>query len=306
MATSKKNDGKTFADVLKNAPTLGEAGPRTVRLTGAVYRSEEKDKFTLVTGEQAVTLDVDAVEHFRMLQETETQRIVEIEVLAERLRPEAFTPKPILDPGGTLKEVIKDPIQDPQTIKELIKDPISDPGGTRKEVIKDPIMDPTRKELIKDPIQDPITWVEQIDPKGGFDQVGGLGGGVINPAAQQGAGGMAPFVMATPHHAPQAAVAMQQLAAQGRQQVAKAAVAEGTHAFTPKPPHLDPVNTIKEITKDPLFDPPRTIKELIKDPIQDPITWVEQIDPKGGFDQVGGLGGRVTNPPVWNLPGLMM
>jgi hypothetical protein len=54
--------------------------------------------------------------------------------------------------GPTVKEVRKDPIDDPITIKETRKDPLSD--TTAKEIRKDPTVDPTFKEVRKDPIKE--------------------------------------------------------------------------------------------------------------------------------------------------------
>jgi hypothetical protein len=106
----------------------------------------------------------------------------------------------------TIKEVRKDPIQDPVTIKEIRKDPISDPTikeirkdpiqdpVTIKEIRKDPISDPTIKEIRKDPIQDPVTIKEgSFDPGPGFP-----GGGFPRPGPAFGSVGGAgtPFVLA--------------------------------------------------------------------------------------------------------------
>ena len=67
----------------------------------------------------------------------------------------------------TRKEVRKDPIQDPVSVKEIRKDPITDP--TIKEIIKDPIQDPVSfKEVRKDPIQDPVTIKEGVFDPGPF------------------------------------------------------------------------------------------------------------------------------------------
>jgi hypothetical protein len=209
----------------------------------------------------------------------------------------------------TLKELIKEPIK--EVIKEVAKDPARKelPKDIIKEPVKEPVFDPpTFKEPVKEPIFDPGTlWndppggtlQEQIDP-------GQFGG--INPVAAGAAGaaaGMTPFIMATPHHAPQAAVMQQQLAGP------MAASAAGLNAHTVKElitDHVaDQIWTKKELTKDPILD---TRKELTKDPILDTRkemvwdtykeaagdTWVEQ-----GFDPSGG----VVNPPSWNLPGMM-
>ncbi|MEZ4456071.1 MAG: hypothetical protein R2882_05905 [Gemmatimonadales bacterium] len=210
-----------------------------------------------------------------------------------------------------MKEIPKDLIKDP-IHKELPKDLIKDPG--HKELPKDVLKDPGHKELpkdvIKEPVKEPIfdppgtlwndppggTLQEQIDP--------GQFGGIDPVATRAAAAGMTPFIMATPHHAPQASVMQQQLAA-------GPAAALGATPHTVKElitDHVaDQIMTKKELTKDPILD---TRKELAKDPILDTRkemvwdtykeaagdTWVEQ-----GFDPSGGAG----NPPSWNLPGMM-
>jgi hypothetical protein len=94
-------------------------------------------------------------------------------------------------PSVTIKEVRKDPIQDPVTIKEIRKDPIRDPVFTVKEVRKDPIQDPIRtiKEVSLDPIGG--TLVEQITQPGGQVVLPGQFAGNLNPAAS-------PFILAGP------------------------------------------------------------------------------------------------------------
>ncbi|QKZ13337.1 Dot/Icm T4SS effector Zinc-dependent metalloprotease LegP [Spirosoma sp. KUDC1026] len=94
-------------------------------------------------------------------------------------------------PSVTIKEVGKDPIQDPVTIKEIRKDPIRDPVVTIKEVRKDLIQDPiTIKEVGRDPIGG--TLVEQITQPGiGQVVLPGQLSGTLNPAAS-------PFILAGP------------------------------------------------------------------------------------------------------------
>lgn len=118
--------------------------------------------------------------------------------------PKEVRKDPISDP--TLKEVRKDPVKEPikdptkdpikdirkepirDTVKEVNKDPIRD---TIKEVNKDPIRD-TAKEIPKDPVQEPTVKEAGFDPVG----PGPIGPG---PEIQQGmAGGVSPFVLASP------------------------------------------------------------------------------------------------------------
>ncbi len=126
-------------------------------------------------------------------------------VTLKEVRKDALT-----DPVHTRKELIKDPIQDPVTIKEVRKDPIQDP--TVKEIRKDPIQDPvTIKEVGKDPIQDtfkevvrdPITIAETVVQPGP--------GPVINPGRF---GDAQPFVMGAPSRAGGAEQALAEAAAQ--------------------------------------------------------------------------------------------
>ncbi len=106
--------------------------------------------------------------------------------------------------------------------------------------------------------------------------------------------------MATPHHAPQAAIAMQELAASrvlnppGMQQ-AKPIVSDVATSVT-----ADVTATYKEIIKEPIRD--WTYKEIIKEPPLDTRKeMVFETIVENQFDP----GGILTNPQVWNLPGLM-
>lgn len=236
-----KEPAKPFAEFLKDLPSASEAGAEdSIPLTGVVTRSDKEGMFVLTTQDgQALEMNAEDVKNYEVLQETGPQRLVRVDISA----------KAFASAGGALAG-IRTLVTDYITRKELIKDPIKDPPyDTLKELIKDPI----RKEVAKDPINDPLTRVENVfDPNPEID-----------PAMEA---GLTPFIMATPHHASQAAVAMQ------------------PGAF--KPVYFDP--TRKEL----IFD---TRKELVKDPITDPITWVENIGTiqEQTFDP--GLG-NVVNP----------
>ena len=290
MATRMNDETKAFAEFLRGCPSIAEAvSGKTTTLTGSCYRSDDASKFVLVSAEGQVDVPVEAVQRFTVLEGEGLQRMVQLEVLTERISASTLQ---------TLKELIKDPIHD--TRKEGVFDTLKEiPADTRKEVAKDPIVD-TRKELIKEIPKEVAydTYWEQ----GGFDW-----GQVVDPAAgaglgaQQAAAGMQPFVMATPHHASAAAVAMQPGAAQAAQLNVQG---------TLKPVLADGPFTRKEMTKDPITDP-ITRKELAKDPILDTRkelvweTWVEN-GPYTTVEGPGGLpGGGLGDPPVWNLPGLM-
>ena len=165
---------KSFAEFVREAPTSAEAtGRRTVSLTGMVMRSEREDAFLLAlpTG-QTVELPMDAVEAYNVVQEGAQQRVVQLQVNAERLaaaQPGGQSPfvtatphqapQAALNLQGQIKRIISDIvtsyIADRHTFKEMNTDPLSD-QITRKELIK---------ESIKDAIGDPNTWVEQtFDP----------------------------------------------------------------------------------------------------------------------------------------------
>jgi hypothetical protein len=325
----KEND-KSFARFLSEQPHASDA--RTVSLSGIVLRSDKEGMFVLNTGDdQNVEVSVEAVKGYQVLSEMRGQRLVQLELIANRLPDQLRITLPAID---TFKEApvdtIKEPIGDQtlkeapwDTLKESVKDPIQDtfkegPWDTFKESGKDPIQD-TFKELGKDPIQDtlkeqigdPNTWVEGI---GGTLQEGinqpGLGN-VVNPAS-----GAMPFVMATPHHASTAPQMMQlQMQALGRGgATAKAPALDGTLATLPQIDQTlkeGPWDTLKEQIGDPTFKESihdtlkETIQDTIKELIGDPNTWVEGI---GGTMQegIGRPGDWNVNPPVWGFPGLML
>jgi hypothetical protein len=116
-------------------------------------------------------------------------------------------------PTVTIKEVRKDPIQDPVTIKEVRKDPIQDPV-TIKEVRKDPIQDPvTIKEVRKDPIQDPVT-IKEVGKDPVTDPIT-IAETIVRPGPRPGPLGEAePFVMGAPSRAGGAEQALAEAAAQ--------------------------------------------------------------------------------------------
>jgi hypothetical protein len=289
---------KTFLDFLKSAPAAKDAlGGKTAVVSGTVYRGDADDKFVLTTSDgQTTEVPVEAVQRFKIVDQTGLNALVQLEINTGSLGHSAYT----------LKELIKDPTFD--TRKELAKDPIWD---TRKELAKDPVWD-TYKEVVKEPIKEPIwdppgtLWG---DPPGGTLQEGIDWGdpsqGVVNPAVgvgqqfgqqytqqgmQQGMpqqGGMMPFIMATPHHASQAAIQMQQ-----NPHIATTYVAD--HVI-PKPAFSDH------------FQDPITRKELLwdtgKEPIMDPQT---RWEGGGGHTQQEGVGNPGQfDQPVWNLPGMM-
>jgi hypothetical protein len=315
---------KSFEEYLRESPAARDVtGP--VTMVGAIARSTKDDEFVLMTGGQTIELPVDAVESYRVVQESGTQRVLELQLNPARVRERlAKGPVDTLKEGpfDTLKEQPFDTIKEQpfdtvkeqpfDTIKEQPFDTIKEqPFDTLKEQTHDTLKEgpfDTFKESIKDPIADPITIQEVATPG---KQLGdpidpGQLGGMVNPAA--GFMGAVPFVMATPHHAPQEVIA-RQAAAAGMPQMQAATV----HFIdmTGSSPAIDQIQTIHvldsprttpliDVQTLPHFDHAPTLKELIKDPLQDPVTWVEGAggsimeQPGGGFQ-----------PPVWNLPGMM-
>ncbi len=120
------------------------------------------------------------------------------------------------------------------------------------------------KSAAKDPISgDPIHKVRKDVPD---DRIGELGVG----------GGFAPFVLATPHHAPQAPLAYQ--AAGLQQQLSPHSLVEKGIYETLKEVSKDgPTDTLKEHYKDPITD---TLKEHYKDPITD-VGGATLVEPGG-------------------------
>lgn len=255
MAERSKKEDKSFKDFLKDAPPVADVlNEDTVPVVGVVCRSDNEGKFVLATADgQALELSTEDVKNYEVVQETGPQKLVRVDVSSKALQAATSV--------GAIGNA---------AIRTLISDYF-----TRKELIKDPIFDHTRKELIKDPWTDPWTLVEN---QGTIQETIDPGSGFIDPAGEAGAG-LTPFIMATPHHASAAAVAMQ-----------PGAAGAGA-ALTIK--ELPGDFTRKEVIKEPIFD---TRKELIKDPITDPITWVEQIGTQ--VETIDPGIGQLVNPAV--------
>ncbi|HSV67054.1 MAG TPA: hypothetical protein VLJ59_14220 [Mycobacteriales bacterium] len=151
-----------------------------------------------------------------------------------------------------------------------------------KDVAKDPITDQVVKQVALDP---PNTLVENVDPS----QLG------VIPEAF---GGAAPFIMATPHHAPEQALRMQAAAAgvpidkviadPPQKVIAKEAVTDNITdvKLQWKDIRTDPVtdvkNTIKDIRTDPVTDVKLNVKDVSTDPITD-VTKNLVADPNTGI-----------------------
>ncbi len=318
MSKEPENEGasgeRSFADFVREAPHASES-MGTVTLTGVVLRSDNPDKFILAThGGQTMELPIEAVQRHTVIDDTGRHPTVQLEIGAQHLGSaqagsQAMRKSVIADPPITIKETWKDPLAD-QTLKEVHKDPIQD---TIKETHKDPIYD-TIKETHKDPIMDPVTQAGSDVPGTLAETVFDPGSLVTNPATAAGGGGT-PFVMATPHHAPQAAVTMQNLAA--TMAARKNPATEGIQTL--KEVNLDTLKEqIHDTLKEQIHD---TIKEMIHDTIKEQVydtlkevtadpTLIEAIGGGGGgtaAEGIGGLGqgGGTINPGVWNLPGLL-
>jgi len=263
MPAETEGSNRDFRSFLRQAPTLEDASSgQTTELTGLVSRISD-DHFAITTGEgQTYELEVEAVTRFRAVEGPGLSSMVTIEISAEALKNATLRPiKPLI------KDLIKDPIKDivhdgTLYAKDLFTDPLADkthPSDTlaAKDVHTDPLADKhVYKDVHKDPIQDGVTK-QYTDPIGtGAADIFNIPdptGQVVNPAAARfGAaqmaqqGGLTPFVMATPHHAPAHLLAMQA----GAPQAALAGVGQ----------QLKPI--AYETVKEPIRD---TLKELIYD-----------------------------------------
>lgn len=260
MADRKDDGKKRFAEFLRNAPTLEDAAADdSVELTGLVSRTTD-GRFAITTDAgQTYELDVDAVREFREVEAPGAASAAAIRVGRDLLTEAALRPsKP------TIKDLIKDPIKDIiHDGKHMITDPIVDQKSPIKDVHKDPLTDPPKpvakdppfdpkhpfKDVHKDPLTDPNTFVPEGLGTGAADPIGQDPriDPTVNPAA--------PFVMATPHQAPQHLLAMQVGAP------AAAALTQFGQDQTQKEMVVDSV-------KEPISD---TQKELIRDTFKEMI-----------------------------------
>ncbi len=247
---AKKDDGgRSFKDFLAAAPSLDDAASDdSVELSGLVSRTSD-GRFAISTHEgQTYELDVDAVREFREIEGAASAASIRVgrDVLE----------KAVIHPIKPLrKDLIKDIIKD--IIKDPIKEVIWDHKSPHKDPIKDPITDtPRNKDIHKDPLSDVVTTPANDQVGTGFADVavdpGGIGP-VVNPAFGGGGGG-APFVMATPHQAPQHLLSLQA--------GVQAAPAAATATLAQADLHPKRIETLKE----PLTD---THKELVIDTLKE-------------------------------------
>jgi hypothetical protein len=333
MAIRKEASKKSFAEFVANAPMLEEAAKDdSVELTGLVSRTTDgRFAITVDTG-QTFELAVEAVRDFREIEVPGAVSAAAVRVAREAISEAAVhTVKPtvkdllkdpikdiiqdvkhvITDPAvdqkSPSKDFVKDPLTDPP--KPLGKDPVWDPKHPLKDTHKDPLIDPVKdpthdakhpiKDIYTDPLNDPQTFVPEGVGTGAADPLGGPDPGlgpVVNPAA--------PFVMATPHQAPQHLLAMQAgapaaaLTKYGLDQTQKEVSVETIkemYADTKKEMAIDtqkePVaDTFKEVPHD-------THKELVRDTLKE-VVWDTLIEGpytprEAGWDpyQMGGQPG---------------
>jgi len=266
MEENTEGGGKEFAAYLKSTRSVEElTSGKYVTIRGSVHQSGES-AFVVALEGQLLEIPASAVERFKVTGDG-VHPEVELFVNAEALKTSKVISGKSAFSDGTQTLFAAD---QKSAAKDTYTDPISDHKPVFKEVHTDPIADQTlfvldHKAIHKDPITDPVgtlvfdqlgnTAAESAIEGGGIDH-----GQVINPAAQRAAGGMTPFVMATPHHAPSAMVDLQMAAAQapGAAQFKRAGI------DTLKEAAFD--NTIKEVIaethKETTGD---TLKELITD-----------------------------------------
>jgi hypothetical protein len=279
-ASSKDpKSARSFAELVRELPAQTD----TTTLVGVLTPSPKEGHFRLTphAGGEPLELPVDAVRSHSVLHHEHGQLLVQLETDRAKVLPllEEYN---LL--GGTRTyltgytwvsdhHLIQKAFADPQEREQAeLKFSHSDklPAKDIRSANfweKDPISD--LHKYRKDPIQDSFLPQEAYRPMPPGD-----------PAGQSGAG-LAPFVLATPHHAPAAPLAMQ--AAGLRQQ--------GAAIFSLKEAHSDGYSdvTLKEVTQD------HTLKETYKDPILD----VKQANADGTFVEPGGTlaeGGGAFGP----------
>lgn len=262
----------SFAEFVQSAPSMDEAAA-TVVLTGAVLRSANEGKFVMIAeGFGPLELDIDAITAFDILEDSATRKWGRVVIGQDRIT------KPLL--------------------KDIQGDTLA-----FKDVAKDPITDPVVKQVAVDP---PNTLVENVgDPRqAGIDSVV-LAGGIARQA------GAMPFVMATPHHAPEQALQMQ--AAAAGVPGLKAPITDLTSGgkLQGKDISTDPIVDVKNLPKDVHTDPIVDVKAVSKDVIADPGTGLADtlvegggtIAEGGGTLAEGGFGGQGGFGPAGN-PGV--
>ena len=316
--TNEPKNHKSFAELLEELPAQSE----TVNLIGLVTRSHKPGHFRLTPqgGGRHLELPVDAVRGHSVLHREPGHLVVQLE--AELARVEALLEGyEELFLGGGVRTYLTSPYswaRDPHHVPQVQaaareealfqKQPFNDPKATHTDLVsqypweRDPIL----HKIIKDPGQDlryeagPVR-VPPGDP------------------VQQGAAGLAPFVLATPHHAPAGSLAMQSAGLQRQvggpfaykpvaadlvqktiaQDPTKHGVFDtlaetGTIVSTDQNPKLiakDPIYdaTLKEVLKDAVSD--HTLKEVVADPtLKEAVADPTLVEPGGTLVEGGGFG----------------
>lgn len=286
--------GNGFAEFLARAPALDEAAnDDAVELSGMVSRTTDGRFAISASDGQTYELDVDAVRDFTPIDGPHPAATIRIgrDVLEKAvIHPIKPVRKDMIK--DVIKDIITDPLADIANGKQLFTDPaldtkqvhkdLQDDGPYKdftsetvraKDLYKDPVSDkPLHKDIHKDPLSDPVTFIQEkigtgVADVGGFDPGQGP---VINPQVNA-AAAAAPFVMATPHQAPQHLLQLQAGAPAAQAQTLAATDLHPKRIETLKEPITDThkegiYDTLKEVQHDTVKEQiPETHKELIVD-----------------------------------------
>lgn len=212
------SEKKSFSELLGEAPMA--TGEKTITLTGALSRSADPGKFVLTMGDnQTATLNVDAVKQYKVLSGMVGQMIVEVEVDRDKVpNAEAIASNPSRNQYLTIAssdytnhiwdQILTSPIIDLHTAPSV-------------DYHTSPYIDYQTSPYI-----DQLHTVPQFDYSPKYiientgtiqENIGDPGYGGVDPGALAGQGGFAqggfaqggaaPFALATPHQAPQGALA---------------------------------------------------------------------------------------------------
>lgn len=267
----KSDQAKAFAQFVSESP---QPQLSLANLTGAISKSQNEAMFTLTLDSgQALEVPLEAVEAHTVLDE-KTRR-VDLRVDLKKIPGALGTVKPNDD---------KMPMLDSRTsMINLDVNFTVGPADALGTGIADSLAEQTFTA-----VEQTFTQAEgAFGPDFGRVTIPELGGFNLN----------APFLMATPHHAPQAAVMAQNLAANTRAAGLKTIASDGANLTGI---NLKPLmDTRKSVWVD-----IHTLKELVHDnlkPVGDPGpgSWVENTFP-------GNVAQELVNPVVfWNLPGMI-
>jgi hypothetical protein len=244
-ATHEPKNPQSFAELLEELPAQSE----TVNLIGLVTRSPKPGHFRLTPhgGGRHVELPVDAVRGHSVLHREPGHLVVQLE--AELARVEALLAGyEELFLGGGVRTYLTSPYswtRDPHHVPQV-------QAGLREEGLyqKPPFND---HKVIHTDLAGPFSWdkdpiLHKVVQDPGQDLRYQAGPVRVPPGdpVQQGAGGLAPFVLATPHHAPAGSLAMQSAGLQ--RQVG------GPFAYKPVAADLGQKTIAQDPTKHGVFD----------------------------------------------------